>query len=463
MKMPMRFWLTVLLCGGFVGVGAAAQAPAPPKTWVDKDTGHRIYRVSDEPGSSGFYFNVNAYSKDGQTMVYTAPDGIHTMDLATRKTRLLVPNPKVAEGASQQDRLRTGNRAIVVGHKTNSVFFSRTDEATHRQVIYKADLATGEVTKLIMLPERSMISTVNADETLGAGVYTETDAGAAQEFGRHAGRPGPLVQAEDKSAMMERRLAAKIPVVLFTVDLKTGKVKELMHSTDWIGHLLFSPIDPTLLMYCHEGPWHKVDRIWTIRTDGTNNELRHKRTMLMEIAGHEFWGQDGQTVWYDWQFPKSEDFWLGAFDVATNKRMAYHLQRDEWSIHFNVNEGATLFCGDGGDSGQVALSKAGTWINLFHPEWRKDENGLNEAPFWKPGIFHREKLVNMAHHNYRLEPNVRFSPDSKLIFFTSNMFGPSYVFAVEVEKAALGASDLQSTPELGRKFTPDPTPTPADK
>lgn len=453
--------LLLAACG--VGVKASAQTAAPPKTWVDSDTGHRIFRVSDEPGSSGFYFNVNAYSKDDRTMVYTAPDGIHTMELATRKTRLLVPNPAIAEGASPEERNRVGNRAIVVGHKTNSVFFSRMDAATKRQVIYKADLASGEVTKLTMLPERATISTVNADETLGAGVYVETEAGAAQEFGRHAARTGPLVQAEDKSAMMERRLAARIPVVLFTVDLKTGKVKELLHSTDWIGHLLFSPIDPTLLMYCHEGPWHKVDRIWTIRTDGTQNELRHKRTMLMEIAGHEFWGQDGETVWYDWQLPKGEDFWLGAFDVASNKRMAYHMQRDEWSIHFNVNKGATLFTGDGGDSGQVARSNAGEWINLFHPEWRKDENGLNDPTFWKPGIFHREKLVNMSHHNYRLEPNVRFSPDSKLIFFTSNLFGPSYVFAVETAKAAPGASDVQSTPELGRKFSPDPTPTPADK
>jgi oligogalacturonide lyase len=359
--------------------------------------------------------------------------------------------------------MRGGNHAIVVGRKTNNVFFSRTDATTHRQVIYTADLTTGEVKKLTTLPERAAISTVNADETLGAGVYTETESGAAQEFARNRARPGPLVQAEDKSAMMERRLAARIPVVLFTVDLKTGKVKDLLHSTDWIGHLLFSPVDSTLLMYCHEGPWHKVDRIWTIRTDGTQNELRHKRTLLMEIAGHEFWGQDGETVWYDWQFPKGEDFWLGAFNVASNKRMAYHLQRDEWSIHFNVNKDATLFTGDGGDSGQVARSNAGEWINLFHPEWSKDENGLNDPTFWKPGIFHREKLVNMSHHNYRLEPNVRFSPDSKLIFFTSNLFGPSYVFAVEVAKAAPGAVDVQSTPELGRKFSPDPTPTPADK
>lgn len=447
-----------------VGSGAlAAQTQTPPKTWVDKDTGHRVYRVTDEPGSSGFYFNVNAYSPDGRYMVYTAPDGIHTYELATRKTKLLVPNPQLPADAPPEARFRSGNHAIVVGKKTNSVFFTRMDAATRQSVVYKADLASGVVTKLAMLPPRANISTINADETLGAGVYNESDAGAQREFNRNATRAAPLVQAVDKSQMMEQRLAARIPVVLFTVDLRTGKVKELLHSTDWIGHLLFSPADPTLLMYCHEGPWHKVDRIWTIRTDGTQNELRHKRTMLMEIAGHEFWGQDGETVWYDWQFPKGQDFFLAAFDIQTNQRMAYHMQRDEWSIHFNVNSGATLFAGDGGDSGQVAHSKAGEWINLFHPEWRKDENGINDPTFWKPGIFTVERLVNMSHHNYRLEPNVRFSPDSSMVFFTSNMFGPSYVFGVEVQKADPGATDVHSTPELAAPFSPKPTPTPDDK
>ena len=31
-----------------------------PTSWVDKDTGHRVLRLTNEPGSSGFYFNVNA-------------------------------------------------------------------------------------------------------------------------------------------------------------------------------------------------------------------------------------------------------------------------------------------------------------------------------------------------------------------------------------------------------------------
>ena len=448
-----------------------------PKSWVDKDTGHRIFQLTDEAGSSGFYFNVNAYSPDGKLMAYSAPDGIHVLELATRKTRLLVPNPPRPADAPAGGRgyFRGGVHAIVVGRKTNSVFFSKFDAASNATTLYKADMYTGKVTKLVTLPPRVGVSTINADETLGVGSYAETAAGAAQEYGRRNRAPaanakqaprqaGNLVQAEDKQQMMERRLAAHIPVVLFKVDLQSGKITPLLHSTDWIGHMLFSPTDPTLLMYCHEGPWHKVDRVWMIHTDGTHNILIHKRTMAMEIAGHEFWGLDGQTIWYDWQFPKGQDFFLAGYNLQTHKRTAFHMQRNEWSIHFNLTQDLDLFTGDGGDSGQVARSHDGTWIELFHPKMLK-VTGINGPDFWQPGVFHSEHLVNMAHHNYRLEPNVRFSPDKKLVIFTSNMFGPSYVFGVEVEKATNApASEVRSTPELAKEFNPvDPTPTPDDK
>src|SRR6202789_3206946 len=69
-----------------------------PVTWVDKDTGHRVWRISNEPNSGAFYFNVNDYTPDLKTMIYTAPDGIHTLDLVTHKTKLLVPNPPPAAG-----------------------------------------------------------------------------------------------------------------------------------------------------------------------------------------------------------------------------------------------------------------------------------------------------------------------------------------------------------------------------
>lgn len=461
-----RCLLTALVAVFGMTAPLLSQTGDVPKTWVDKDTGHRIYRLTDEPNSSAFYFNVNAYSPDGRYMVYTAPDGIHTLEMATRKTRLLVPNPPAPpDSDANTGRRRYGYHAIVAGHKTPSIFFSRMDPATQLDVLYKADLNSGEVTKLVTLPPRASVATVNADETLAAGVYEEHPQENPPPYSngqRGDQERAPLVQPESKGAMMERRLASRIPVVLFTIDLRSGKVHELLHSTDWIGHLLFSPSDPVLLMYCHEGPWQKVDRIWTIHSDGSHNTLMHKRTMLMEIAGHEFWGLDGKTIWYDWQIPKGEDFWLAGIHLESSEehaQVAYHMLRDEWSIHFNVNQDASLFCGDGGDPGQVARAADGEWIELFHPEWRKNDGGIDSPAFIRPGVFHSEHLVNMKHHNYRLEPNVRFSPDSKLVIFTSNMFGASYVFGVEVEKAAPGATDVYSTPELGLRFGPNPPPT----
>jgi oligogalacturonide lyase len=456
-----------------------ARAQDPPTTWVDKDTGHRVWRLTSEPGSSAFYFNVNDYTPDGKNLIYTAPDGIHVLTLATKKTRLLVPNPPrpADTGNDPMAHFRNSVHAVVVGHKTASVFYTQPEPGSKPGAmivsVYKADIETGKIQKLTTLPVGASIATVNADETLAAGTMNDGPA-VDQPYGSNLpttrqSAPDPLagahVQPEGKGAMMERRLASRQPLILFTINLQTGKMTTLLHSTDWVNHLLFSPVDPTLLMYCHEGPWQKVDRIWMIHTDGTHNTLIHKRTMLMEIAGHEFWGLDGKTIWYDWQYPKGEDFFLAGYDLDTHKRTAFHMQRNEWSIHFNLTKDLDLFTGDGGDPGQVAKAPDGEWIELFHPRMTTGEGALNTPDFWQPGVFRSEHLVNMAHHNYKLEPNVRFTPDKSMVIFTSNMFGPSYVLGVEVEKAVNpNPSEVLSTPELGAKFNPSkPTPTPNDK
>ena len=51
------------------------------------------------------------------------------------------------------------------------------------------------------------------------------------------------------------------------------------------------------------------------------------------------------------------------------------------------------------------------------------------------GFFRSERLVNMSKHDYRLEPNVTFSPDMKWVVFRSNMLGPVHVYAVEIAPA----------------------------
>jgi oligogalacturonide lyase len=107
-------------------------------------------------------------------------------------------------------------------------------------------------------------------------------------------------------------------------------------------------------------------------------------------------------------------------------------------VHFNVSPDGKLFAGDGGGPNSVAAGDNGQWIYLFRPELvadRTDGELPNAKDLVRPGSFKAEKLVNLAKHNYSLEPNVTFTPDMKWIVFRSNMFGPTHVFAVEIAKA----------------------------
>ena len=409
----LSVWL--ILCAAAL---PAAGADEPPRSWIDADTGHRVVRLTNEPGSASLYFNQNGYTADGKKMIYTTPEGISVLDLQTYATKPVVKGTV---------------RVIVAGRKTQNVYYVSGD------AVSSTDVDTGATREIAKLPRRGSVITVNADETLLGGTYIE---GEGQDY--NANRPpGPQVQQLDqpvnKGQMMEERLAAHVPMGLFTINVKTGEVKTILKSTDWLNHLEFSPTDPALLMFCHEGPWHKVDRLWTIRTDGSGITKVHTRTMAMEIFGHEFWSADGKTMWYDLQTPRSEVFWLAGYNVETGQRTWYHLQRNEWSIHFNVSRDGELFCGDGGNPGQVARAPDGAWIYLFRPELFRNQ-GIDDKSLINAGVLHAEKLVDMSKHQYRLEPNVSFTPDRKWVVFRSNMFGPTYVFAAEVAKAGAAAS-----------------------
>lgn len=386
-----------------------------PKEWIDPDTGHRVFRLSEEPGSSSLYFHQNGYTPDGLKLIITTPSGLSEVNLKTRVVE------KVMDGRVN---------LIMVGKKTGNIYYVKD------RVLYAFDLATKATREIVRLPPGGAIATVNADETLAAGAITE---------GSIPPPPGPAPapgQARDsypgKESMMERRLAARLPMRLITVDTKTGEIKTLLKSTDWLNHIQFSPMDPTLLMFCHEGPWHKVDRTWTILTDGTALTKIHARTMNMEIQGHEFFDADGKTLWYDLQTPKSQVFWLANYHTVTKARVWYHLAREEWSVHFNVSPDGKLFAGDGGGPNSVAAPGNGQWIYLFRPELPPASsiaNLPNSSALVTPGVLKAERLVNLAKHDYSLEPNVTFTPDMKWIVFRSNMLGPTHVYAVEVAKA----------------------------
>src|SRR5215831_7361219 len=138
---------------------AARLLPAqePPTEWVDPDTGHRVIRLSREPGTASLYFHQNAYSADGKKLVVTNPHGIATINLATREI------DQVVEGRVN---------ILVTGHKTGQIYYTKegailaTDLDTH---------ATREVAKIPEQAGRRGAIAVNADETMLVGIAADPD------------------------------------------------------------------------------------------------------------------------------------------------------------------------------------------------------------------------------------------------------------------------------------------------
>jgi oligogalacturonide lyase len=398
------------------GLAQRPQQPAStttndvPEVWVDSQTGHRVTRLTSEADSKSIYFSQNAFLPDGKQMVYLANGGLYVVTLTrTHPTRLLVPGPV---------------SSVIVGRTTPKVYFTRKDD----QGLYSVDVTTTIAQKVLDIPPNLKVMTLNADDTVFAGTVIE----AGTDTSETSQAESLLGLAHLTQEQMDAHLAKAVPMGIFTLDLRSGAIRTVFRSTDWLGEVVFSPVNPALLMYCHEGSWLKVDRIWTIRTDGTHNEVVHKRTLSRETTGSAFWDADGETVWYDLQMPLGENVFLASYNVKTRQRKRYPIERDLWSVHNNASTDDSLFCGDGSDSLGPVSALDGKWLELFWAKELGDDTSDANHNLVQNERFRAHHLVDMSRHNYKVEPNARFTPDHRMVIFTSNMFGPSYVFAVDV-------------------------------
>lgn len=384
--------------------------PPMVEEWIDRDTGHRIKRLTGPEGDNrSFYFHdspfIPASSGEGDLMAYYGSEEdpttdreisgwvqrqLYTINLKTGAKTRITHHPAPISGE-------------IVGKRRRELFYQSGDS------VFSTHVQTFETRLIYVFPDsiRGGITTLNADETLLGGVMSER---RKYEILRQNPRKGDY---------FTRIFEARIPHTLFTIHIESGRFQPVFSDTAWLNHVQFSPTDPELLMFCHEGPWHLLDRIWTIRLGDPEPELMHKRTVYREIAGHEFFSHDGRTIWFDLQIPRGETFYLAGLDLESREERRYAMKRDEWSVHFSISPDLQWFAGDGGDSTQVARAKDGKWIYLFRPEG----DSLSS-----------EKLVNMKYHDYDTEPNVHISPDGKWVIFRANFEGATQIYAAEVAK-----------------------------
>jgi oligogalacturonide lyase len=337
------------------------------------------------PGGSGtLYFHQKVFTDDGRSTIFIGGSGkdrrVWLLDRATKEVKVATTRPSENE---------------VLAPKSRKLYFSGGSR------IYEVALDTGAMRVVAELPagwDKCSRLSINADETLLAST---SSIGA-----------GELKKKLGGGRLFDQMFDAHLPNKLFTVDIATGKVNVIHEIDTWLGHVQFSPKDPGQIMFCHEGPWGKLDRIWVIRADGSGLRCVHPREAPEEIAGHEFWSGDGKTIWFDNPYPTRANPNLASVDLESGKLQRYPLKPEWASVHFSAAPDDSCIVGEGGATNKYLL--------LFHLKG--------------PGVIEAEKLVDLAKHDYKQEPDMHFTPDGKWAAFHSGIQGPSQVYAVRISK-----------------------------
>jgi oligogalacturonide lyase len=413
MNKPLR--TAACIAGGFLLLhplngqttdsNAAAPASGPlPGEFNDSATGARILLLSHDPRapSGVIYFTQGSITPDSRYAVVrdlVATAG-HTAGLMYRY------DFKTGEIIKLTD-LMTKNQ-VMVPKSGNMYYYS--DQGRAIYVTNILDLKTRKVADLPAEVVGADGLTVNANETLVAGVVD-----LAKDTANTPVSTTPPNQGPGFDNTFERHDTN----ILYDVDIKTGKYTELQRIKTWLGHNQFSPVDPTLLMYCHEGPWAQVDRIWTVRVDNpATPQLVLKRTEVNEIAGHEFWSADGSAIWYDHNFRNNPSkHYLEGKNVTTGQVTRYPITAPFASIHYTQSPDGKFFVCDGGTNRGNPNAQA---MFALVPD-----NGKLDPI----------KLCSMAKNNYTdAEPNPHLTPDQHWAIFTATFTGVSQAYAVEMPK-----------------------------
>jgi oligogalacturonide lyase len=398
-KLPLT-WIAIAL--------TAPALFAKPAETADPDTGARILDISTGiTGPAGvIYFTQACITPDSRYALVRnlVPAAGHTAGLMYRY------DFQTGDLVKLTDRM-TKNQVMVPA--SGNLYYSSDNDTA----IYVTNILDLKTRKVAAIPSDLVCSsslTVNANETVIASSAILAADSAAHPAGTGAPNQGPgFGQTFERHDLN----------MLFTVDIKSGKLNIIHKINTWLGHVQFSPGDPDLLMYCHEGPWAKVDRIWTINISNSQPnpqpQLVFKRTVPGEIAGHELWSADGETVWYDHNFrgaPGGKHILEGK-NLKTGAITQYPIKPEFASIHYAQSPDGKFFICDGGTNRNNPAAQA-----MF-------------ALVPADGALTAVKLCSMAKNNYTdAEPNPHLTPDQHWAIFTATFSGAPHAYAVEMPR-----------------------------
>ncbi|PTX98990.1 oligogalacturonate lyase family protein [Opitutus sp. ER46] len=365
--------------------GKGVRYPAEQKTFLAEESGWEVIQVTTDPADdSGLYFTSHSFVPEDHGLVFTSRRtgawNLYYLDLRTFAFVQLTDGKAIA-----------GTGADVC--------------AATREVFYR-DGNLVKAVSLTTLKERT-ITTVPEGYSVGAAVSV-TDAGDTVAFSIsekiHVATKTDVIYSDMNERFTKRPWSA---VMIGRAD-GTGW-HERARQKKWISHVIMSPTNPDLTLYCHEGRWDQVEqRMWLVSAAG-NRPLRPEETPALSI-GHEYWFPDGIHVGYQATYPKKAKM-IGVADTRDGSYREY--PTEFFDGHTQVSHDGRWFVGDGKESAP--------YLNLYH---------LVEGKLTGRHVFRHGSLFSQQHWH----PHPAFSPDDRYVLFTSSRAGNGDVYLLRVKK-----------------------------
>ena len=378
------FALVACCCVSLAWAAKGEHFAAEHKTFIAPESGQEVVQLTtDSADDSHLYFTSNGFLPGRNTLVFASKRSgawnLYLMDLASFEFTQLTDSRRIsAQGAVVSER---------------EVFYVDGRE------VRATDFNTLESRKVVDLPAGygvgSALSITHDGKTLAFSIVEniklETKTG---------------VLYSDMDEKFEKRPWSA--VMVGNAD-GTGW-HEVARQKKWISHVLISPSDPNLILYCHEGRWDKVEqRLWLVHANDTGKRMLRPEEAPELRIGHEFWFDDGVRVGYQSSWPNQAKR-IGVANALTGQFDEAILEYSDGHLH--AAQDLRFVIGDG--------SQKEPFLNLY----RRQANGRYVGErLWR----HGGSFAQQYWH-----PHPRISPDESSVVFTSNTGGDGNVYLIRL-------------------------------
>lgn len=242
--------------------------PSQRQSFRDAISGRKVWQLSDTPNATThhLYYIKPTITPDGEWL-------IHCSDRDQGHFNLYAMNTHTWE-------------SVQLTESADEDPFSGTIDAAGDEVFYPAKSNTIYAVNILTLEEREVCQVPDA---VSVGAVSVSEDGACVLFSVDYESYWEHVPFEEAPYAFPRKAFGYVPT-------EGGEMTPVVNANLEMSHPQFCPTDVDIILYAHEGPWHKVQRMWLIRRDGSDNHPIFLQS-TNEAVGHEFWSHNGERIY----------------------------------------------------------------------------------------------------------------------------------------------------------------------